>query len=83
MKSRRSMRFSMDELGIGQHILGMRVVRNPIKNILWLFRTNYMKRVLKSCNIEALKPTVDKSCTPINKMNEPSPKIELGRTPYT
>ena len=47
--------FEMKDLGDAKRILGMDIIRNREEGTLWLSQTDYVKRVLKSFNMDNVK----------------------------
>ena len=52
LKSKLNDTFDMKDLGDASHILGMRIVRDRYKKLLYLSQTEYIDKVLKCFNME-------------------------------
>ena len=52
LKSKLNENFDMKDLGDASHILGMRIVRNRDKKVLFLSQSEYIGKVLKHFNME-------------------------------
>ena len=79
--------FDMKDLGDANHILGMRILRNRSKGVLFLSQQEYISKVLQRFNMEGGK-TIGVPLPPYLKLSaEDSPtsddeKAEMAKVPY-
>ena len=48
--------FSMKDLGLAKQILGMDIIRDRTKNVLWLSQEKYVTKILERFNMSYAKP---------------------------
>ena len=88
LKSKLNATFDMKDLGEASHILGMRIVRNRDKKVLFLSQSSYIDKVLKRFNMEKgktlsapLAPHVKLSLNDCPKSD--AEKAEMAKVPYS
>ena len=88
LKSKLNATFDMKDLGEANHILGMHIVRNRDKKLLFLSQSGYIDKVLKRFNMEGgkalstpLPSYVKLSLNDSPKLNEETAK--MAKVPYS
>ena len=56
MKKALGMSFSMKDLGPTKHILGMHIIRDRTKKVLWLSQERYVTKIVERFNMSEAKP---------------------------
>ena len=88
LKSKLNDTFDMKDLGDASHILGMRIVRDRDKKLLYLSQTEYIDKVLKHFNMERGKalstplPPYVKLCVNDCPKSD-AEKAEMAKVPYS
>ena len=88
LKSKLNDSFDMKDLGDASHILGMRIVRDRDKKLLYLSQTEYIEKVLKRFNMERGKalstplPPYMKLCLNDCPKSD-AEKAEMAKVPYS
>ena len=88
LKSKMNDTFDMKDLGDASHILGMRIVRDRDKKLLYLSQAEYIDKVLKRFNMERGKalstplPPYVKLCLNDCPKTD-AEKAEMAKVPYS
>ena len=88
LKSKLNDTFDMKDLGDASHILGMRIVRDRDKKLLYLSQAEYIDKVLKRFNMERGKalstplPPYVKLCLNDCPKSD-AEKVEMAKVPYS
>ena len=90
LKKSMSKSFAMKDMGPMKQILGMHIVRDRTKKLLWLSQEKYVKKVLQRFNMSDAKPVGSTLPTNCKLSGKQSPKTKVdkdtlclsGRKPY-
>ena len=88
LKSKFNATFDMKDLGEANHILGMRIVWNRDKKLLFLSQSGYIDKVLKRFNMEGGKALSTPRPSYVKVILNDSPKLdakkaEMAKVPYS
>ena len=86
MKKALSWSFSMKDMGLARQILGMHIVQDRAKRLLWLSQEKYVTKVLQRFSMADVNPvgsTLSTNCKLSGKQSlKTTEKVEMMRVPY-
>ena len=77
----------MKDMGLAKQILGMHIVRDRTKKLLWLSQEKYVTKVLQTFSMERAKPVESRLPTNCKLSKDQCPKsktekAEMTKVPY-